>query len=182
MVRLSHIILPYARCRLAAHNRLIALNCVSLHLKLIAVISMISGGKPRDFAFPLLVAAIASIILVYCTGLLIGIMQYQSRISGNQNGLTIGQVIFFLDIENKIYSTIQDLSNDAKQLSDINTCYQRASEEVSFRISRVCSLLVNKNNAEVDNNFPICDAFLRKIPLDAKDVQKNEDSKDAVPE
>lgn len=134
---------------------------------------MLSGGRPKDFAFPLLIAAVVSVLLVYCTGLLIGIMQYQSRISSAQNGLTIGQVIFYLDIENKIYSTIQDLTNDTKDLSDINTCYQQASEEVTYRISRVCSLLLNRNSAEVANNFAICDAFLRKIPLDAKVAQQS---------
>lgn len=63
---------------------------------------MADGAKSKVYAFPLVLAGLFSLVLVYCFGLLVGIMQYQSRINSTQNGLTTGQVIFFLDIEDKI--------------------------------------------------------------------------------
>lgn len=126
---------------------------------------MTSGLGGKRYAFPLALAGLFSVVLVYCFGLLIGIMQYQSRINSTQNGLTTGQVIFFLDIEDKIFSTIQDLTSGAKNLTEVNTQYQQLSEEITFRISRVCSLLLNKDDDQWARDYVKCDAFLRRIPL-----------------
>jgi hypothetical protein len=131
-------------------------------------------------AFPLLLAGVASIILVYGFGLLIGIMQYQSRITSTQNGLTTGQVIFFLDIEDKIFGTIQELTNDAKSLSKVNTDFQQLSEELTFRVFRVCSLIASNDTDKSVKNHAICDAFLREIPLTASVAEKDGTSPIAI--
>jgi hypothetical protein len=119
----------------------------------------------QKFPIALFFSGFASVLLVAVVGLLIGLMQFQSRLQRLQPVIGMPDLFYFVQTERSLKKNLADLASIVKTLSDYSSRKTRAENEVLTRVNRICQLLSEEGN-QASAGVTNCGTFLRGIPFD----------------
>ena len=110
-------------------------------------------------------ACVASVVLVLCVGLMIGLMQFKARLLSLQPAVPMQEIVFFADTERQLREAQKKLEEAGKKLGPLYYQYTVTRNEIDQRIDRVCALIFLRSK-DSSNRLKACDATLRRIPFD----------------
>jgi hypothetical protein len=124
-----------------------------------------TGYSAPSLSIVLLSSSVISIVLVILIGVLTAIMQYQSRLLHFQPGITAGQLVYYVRVENAINDILERLANTSRSITESSAKAAAIQNEVDFRIWRICELF--EKDVYSYANVTTCSNFLRRSPFEA---------------
>jgi hypothetical protein len=122
----------------------------------------------RRFPLVLFLSVTLSAVFVVFVAGLIAFMQYQARLSRAQPGITASQLVYWVETETKIEEGLSALGELSEEISEATPEFTYTSNEINFRIERICALFNNGPEAKKDTGK--CREYLNQIPFNATDT------------
>jgi len=132
-------------------------------------------GAVRHFPFSLTLAvsALLSVVFVVVVAALIAFMQYQTRLLRSQPGVTANQLVYYVQTEEAIDRELVQMAKKSEELSKKSPNFTSTSNEIKFRIGRICSLFGPAPDAQ--DLSEKCHRFLKQIPFDGTATTSGEE-------
>ena len=111
--------------------------------------------------FALVCACIISLVLVLVSGILIGFMQYQSRLLNSSADISSGDIILQAELDGLMRQEQASLDAYRDDKEKTKVLYESKQQEVHFRVDRICRSL----KIEAAQDYIRCAAFLQTIPF-----------------